>query len=78
MHDPEVPPSGSPRQPLSLDPGPRTPGPVLQDHRSPTTDHASADETIPFGLSWRALYGIVAATLVVLIALFSLFTGAFE
>jgi hypothetical protein len=51
---------------VSPEPGPLTPDPVLPD------------ETSPLGLSWRALYGIVAATLAVLIALLALFTGAFE
>jgi hypothetical protein len=51
---------------VSPDPGPRTPAPV------------SAGEPPPFGASWNALYGIVAGTLAALIALFALFTRAFE
>ena len=50
----------------SPDPGPRTP------------DHASPEEPPPLGRSWAALYAAVAGFLAVLIALFALFTRAFE
>jgi len=50
---------------------PSDPGPL-------TTDPASAGDPPPFGASWNALYVVVAGTLVLLIALFSLFTRAFE
>ena len=36
------------------------------------------DEPPPFGRSWRALYATVACTLAALIALFYVFTRAFE
>ncbi|MGD1148716.1 MAG: hypothetical protein ABR961_12295 [Thermoanaerobaculaceae bacterium] len=71
MGDDGVPPPHRPRpgfeaEVVSPDPGPRTPAPV------------SAGEPPPFGASWNALYGIVAGTLAALIALFALFTRAFE
>ncbi len=52
--------------------------PVSPDHRPPATGQAAPDEPPPFGVSWRTLYGVVAGTLVVLIALFVLFTRAFQ
>ena len=37
-----------------------------------------ADERPPFGGSWRVLYAIVLLNLVLLVALFTWFTKAFE
>ncbi len=47
------------------------------DHEPRTTDHGR-QEPPPFGRSWNALYAVVASSLAVLIALFALFTRAFE
>ena len=47
------------------------------DHGPRTTDHGR-QEPPPFGRSWNALYAVVAGSLAVLIALFALFTRAFE
>lgn len=76
MDDPAAPrgPAGA----VSPDPGPRTPVPGLSDHGLRTTDHAPPDEPPPFCHSWNALYLVVASTLAALIALFALFTRAFE
>jgi hypothetical protein len=52
--------------PVSSGPEPRAPSPDL------------SEEPPPFGGSWRALYAVVAATLALLIALFAMFTKAFE
>ncbi len=54
------------RDSVSPDPGPRTSDPGLPD------------EPPPFGASWNVLYATLAATLALLIALFALFTRAFE
>ena len=48
------------------------------DHGPRTPDHASPEEPPPLGRSWAALYAAVAGFLAVLIALFALFTRAFE
>ncbi|HQT95347.1 MAG: hypothetical protein B7Z68_10930 [Acidobacteria bacterium 21-70-11] len=59
-------------------PDPVVPDSVSSDHGPRTTGHTSSDEPPPFGGSWNALYGGVAGTLLALIALFALFTRAFE
>jgi hypothetical protein len=69
-------------------PGPRAAGPDFSDPGAPSRDHGlpepgarspkyGLEEPPPFG-SWAALYAAVAGTLAVLIALFALFTRAFE
>ncbi len=59
-------------------PDPAVPNPSVSNHDPRTTSHASTDEPPPFGASWQALYAVVAATLALLIALFAVFTKAFE
>ncbi|HVN74895.1 MAG TPA: hypothetical protein VMT19_01160 [Thermoanaerobaculaceae bacterium] len=54
------------------------PDPVVPGTGPTATDASSVEEPPPFGASWGALYGVVAGTLAVLIALFVLFTRAFE
>ncbi len=58
--------------------GPRTTDHASPGHRPPATDHASPEDPPPFGRSWAGLYAIVAGTLLTLIALFAVFTRAFE
>lgn len=49
------------------------------DDERPTNDgRQAADEPPPFGGSWARLYAIVLVNLVVLTALFYIFTKAFE
>ena len=59
------------------DPRPTTHVVASSDHGPRTTDHGLQDPP-PFGGSWAALYAVVAGELAVLIALFALFTRAFE
>ena len=54
------------------------PDPVVAGPRPPAPGPVSPEEPPPFGGSWRALYAVVAATLALLIALFAVFTKAFE
>ena len=83
MDDGGVPPPHRPRSRREEEMIPAGPRPPAPGHASPnawrrTPDPDSLDEPTPFGLSWRALYVVVAGTLVVLVALFALFTRAFE
>ncbi len=53
-------------------------GPPSSGPRPPEPGRVAADEPPPFGASWAALYAAVAACLALLIALFEIFTKAFE
>ncbi len=53
-------------------------GPPSSGPRLPEPGRVAADEPPPFGASWAALYAAVAACLALLIALFEIFTKAFE
>ena len=56
-----------------------SPDPASAGPRPPAPGHASPEEEPPpLGRSWAALYAAVAGFLAVLIALFALFTRAFE
>jgi hypothetical protein len=48
------------------------------DESRPTDERAPDDEPPPFGGSWTTLYTLVLVNLLVLIALFYIFTKAFE
>ena len=83
MTDPAVPRGPAPGTGL------RAPGPDFSEPGAPSPDPGLSEpgarspdpglqEPPPFGRSWAALYTIVAGTLLAMIAIFALFTRAFE